>query len=46
MRTCIHDRTENQKCALCHLRSKCCNQAVYKINKEYVCENCGKVCEV
>ena len=46
MRECIHGRTERQQCALCNLRSKCCGNAVYKIEDKYVCETCDKECEV
>lgn len=47
---CIHGRTENQRCALCFMRSQCCEGAVYRKpwenGYEYVCETCKKTCDI
>jgi hypothetical protein len=48
IKTCIHDRTEDQKCALCNITSNCCNQpvlALKKGKKRYKCTYCDKICK-
>lgn len=47
-RTCIHGRTEKQRCKLCDLRSKCCQAPVTvegHTTHYYVCTNCGQPCD-
>lgn len=51
-RRCIHGRTEKQKCRLCDMVSRCCSAAIdiarenANVGFEYVCEGCGKKCDV
>jgi len=48
-RRCIHGRTEKQHCALCHLRSECCDDLVVRDtnNKgKYTCYHCERGCDV
>ncbi len=48
-RRCIHGRTEKQICALCRLRSCCCDDGVLRINLNegrYRCVKCNEYCQV